>query len=77
MQEISDFNRFLRGYWYIPLVMMGISLATISVTSVMASKFYKKSISTKKRVIIELKEDGQVILLREEVQETNRQLMIL
>lgn len=77
MKEITDFNRFLRGYWYIPLAIMGVSLIIASVTSVMASNFYKKSISTKERVIIELKEDGQVILPREEVQEVNRQLMIL
>lgn len=77
MKEITDFNRFLRGYWYIPLAIMGVSLIIASVTSVMASNFYKKSISTKERVIIELKEDGQVILPREEVQEANRQLMIL
>lgn len=77
MKEITDFNRFLRGYWYIPLAIMGVSLIIASVTSVMASDFYKKSISTKERVIIELKEDGQVILPREEVQEANRQLMIL
>lgn len=77
MKEITDFNRFLRGYWYIPLAIMGVSLIIASVTSVMASNFYKKSISTKERVISELKEDGQVILPREEVQEANRQLMIL
>lgn len=77
MKEITDFNRFLRLYRYIPLAIMGVSLIIASVTSVMASNFYKKSISTKEKVIIELKEDGQVILPREEVQEVNRQLIIL